>query len=148
MANGYGGRRKGSGRKKGVKLPATITKEQAREALRQIVLQHMDKLVQAQLHNAQGLNHLMMRDPKTGKFERVAKDVDDPKMAEAQIDAALASNNAVWIYQKDPSIQAFTDLMNRALDKPIEQVQLSGELNIQTEVITKLEAARRRLAKK
>src|SRR5215831_5922118 len=113
-----------------------------------MVIKNLEPLVQSQIDNALGVNHLMMRDPKTGKFERVAKDVDDPKVAEAQIDAALASNNAVWIYQKDPSIQAFTDLMNRALDKPIEQVQLSGELNIQTEVISKLEAARKRLAKK
>src|SRR5262249_6426886 len=91
-------------------------------------------------------NHLMMRDPKTGKFERIAKDVDDPKVAEAQIDAALASNNAVWIYTKDPSVQAFTDLMNRALDKPTEQIQLSSELNLHTEVCEKLEAERQRVS--
>jgi hypothetical protein len=28
-------------------------------------------LLDAQIENAQGLRHLMMRDPKTGKFERV-----------------------------------------------------------------------------
>jgi hypothetical protein len=53
--------------------------------------------------------------------------VDDPKVAAAQIDAALASNNAFWIYTKDPSVQAFTDLMNRALDKPAGQVKHTGE---------------------
>jgi len=31
-----------------------------------------------------------------------------------------------WIWTKDPSVQAFTDLMNRALGKPSEQVQITG----------------------
>jgi hypothetical protein len=37
------------------------------------------------------------------------------------------------IFAKDPSVQAFTDLLNRALGKPAEQeqaVQLSGRLEI------------------
>jgi len=41
---------------------------------------------------------------------------------------------------------AFTELMNRALDKPAEQVQqlqMTGELTVVTE---QLEAARKRLA--
>jgi|SRR5262249_32038655 len=76
-------------------------------------------------------NTSAMRDPKTGKFERVAKDATDPKVAEAQIDAALAFGNSFWIYTKDPSVQAFMDLMNRALDKPTEQVQLQEQGTIQ-----------------
>ena len=51
----------------------------------------------------------------------------DPIVAEAQIDAALASGNLFWIYTKDPNIQAFTDLMNRALYKSTEQVQLQEQ---------------------
>jgi len=70
------------------------------------------------------------------------------RMAAAQIDEALASGNVARIYTKDPSVQAFTDLMNRALDKPTEQIQLSSELNLHTEINAKLEAARqRRLAR-
>ena len=61
----------------------------------------------------------MGRDPKTGKFERVTGDAE-------QIDKALKTDNACWIYTKDPNVQAFTDLMNRAIDKPMEQVQVSG----------------------
>src|SRR5262249_53234109 len=53
-------------------------------------------------------------------------DANDPQAARAQIDAALASGNAAFIYTKDPNVSAFTDLMNRALDKPVEPVQLSG----------------------
>jgi hypothetical protein len=105
------------GPKKGAVYAPTRTKEQAREALRQIVLRDMESLVSAQLENARGIRHLMMRDPKTGKFERVATSIDADRAAqEAQIDAALTSGNAFWIYTKDPSVQAFTDLMNRAID--------------------------------
>lgn len=41
---------------------------------------------------------------------------------------------------RDPSIQAYTDLMNRALDKPKEQeqeIKLSGEVTL----IEKLQSA-------
>lgn len=114
------------GPKKGAKFAKTISKEQAREVVREIVTRHMEGLVSAQLDNAQGIKHLMMRDPATGKFERLKHESSDPKVAEAQLDAALKSGNAVWIYTKDPSVQAFTDLLNRALDKPAEQVKVTG----------------------
>jgi len=145
---GHGGARKGSGPKKGAKYAPTITKEQAREAARAVILKHMDRMLAANIENACGIRHLMLRNEKTGQFERVAKDTTDPKVAEAQIDGALASGNAVWIHTKDPNVSAFTDLMNRALDKPVEQLQLSGELNIQTEITKKLEAAKQRRLKR
>jgi hypothetical protein len=49
----------------------TLEKEQAREFVRQYVTEHLEPLVAAQIDNAVGIRHLMMRDPKTGKFERV-----------------------------------------------------------------------------
>src|SRR5215831_18474491 len=76
-------------------------------------------MLDAQFDNAEGLKHLMMRDPKTGKFERITGDAK-------QIDEALKTDNAFWIYTKDPSVQAFTDLLNRALDKPAEHVEIAG----------------------
>src|SRR5215831_17106315 len=60
----------------------------------------------------------MMRYPKTGKFERIT-DVE-------QIDEALKTDTAFWIYTKDPNVQAFTDLLTRALDKPAEHVHVAG----------------------
>ena len=62
--------------------------------------ERLEPLIDAQIDNAIGIRHLMMRDPKTGKFERVTGDVE-------QIDEAL-KNNACWIYTKDPRIRAFT----------------------------------------
>jgi hypothetical protein len=83
----------------------------------QRVMAELDPLIDAQLEHAKGAKHLMLRDEKTGKFERIAD--------ERQIDAAIATGKAFWVFTKDPSIQAFTDLMNRAIDKPTEQVDLT-----------------------
>ena len=68
--------------------------------------------------NAEGIRHLMMHDPKTGKYERVTGSPDEMK-------EALASG-PFYIYTKDPNVQALTDLMNRAIDKPSEHVQVAG----------------------
>lgn len=117
---GRGGKRPGAGRKPGVKKrlpPGSISKEEGREILRQLVLQQMKPLVQAQLDNARGLRHTFLRDA-AGRFVQLT----DPK----QIEDALNSGDEgkyYWTHTKDPSIQAFTDLMNRALDKPKEQEQ-------------------------
>lgn len=114
-----GGARPGSGRKPGSLNPSTITKEAAREALRQIVLADMRDLVAAQLAQAKGLSYMVVRDKSTGKFLRVAENQASELKPDEQI---------IEIWEKDPSVQAFTDLMNRALDKPKEQEQ---DLNIQ-----------------
>ena len=55
----------------------------------------------------------------------------DPK----QIEIALNSGDEgkyYWTYTKDPCIQAFTDLMNRALGNPVEamQVEQQGAIEI------------------
>jgi hypothetical protein len=98
---------------------STIAKEEAREFVRTYITNHLQPLLDAQINNAEGLKHLMMRDPKTGKFERITGDAK-------QIDKALKSKNACWIYTKDPNVAAFTDLLNRAIDKPAEHVQVEG----------------------
>jgi len=109
-----GGPRPNSGPKKGTKHASTISKEQAREALRQIVLREMDSLVAAQMAQAKGLSYMVVRDKATGKFLRVAEDQAKNLKPDEQV---------IEIWEKDPSVQAFTDLMNRALDKPKDQEQ-------------------------
>jgi hypothetical protein len=100
-----------------------------------MVTKRLPRLVEAQIDNAEGIRHLMMRDPKTGQFVRVTGDA-------REIDKALKTKNAVWIYTKDPNIAAFTDLLNRAIDKPAEHIQVASEGNItirwQTDDETKL----------
>ena len=117
-----GGARPNSGPKKGAIYKTTIDKLAAREFVRQRVTEALGPMVDAQVSHAKGLHYLVYRDKKSGKFERVKalEDVDQDE-------------NTIEVWEKDPSVQAFTDLLNRALDKPAEQVQkleLSGTLDV------------------
>ena len=51
----------------------------------------------------------------------------------------------VEVWEKDPSTQAFTDLLNRALDKPREQV-FDVNVGAQDELIKRLDEGRARVA--
>ena len=132
-----GGKRRNAGAKRGSKHAATLSKDAAREVVRQRVMRDIDPMVAAQIAHAQGISHFMLRDPKTGKFERITE--------LAQIERALNADDAeegssYYIWTKDPSVQAFTDLMNRALDKPKEQAQ---DVNVSiTDVGQRLDQAR------
>lgn len=122
----HGGKREGAGRPKGTVNPSTLTKEAARDALRQIVLREMEGLTAAQIAHAKGLSYLVGRD-KAGKFKKLTSDEADKALS------GESEYTLVEVWEKDPSVQAFTDLMNRALDKPKEQeqdVNLQGALTI------------------
>jgi hypothetical protein len=56
-----------------------------------------------------------VREKSSGKFLRVSAGRAEKLNPEEEI---------IEIWEKDPSVQAFTDLLNRALDKPVEQVEL------------------------
>lgn len=99
------------GRPKGSKGRKTLDKEAARQLLREMVTASMGPMIEAQIANARGVKYLMVRE-KSGKFVRVTE-----AMA-----GSLADEAIVEVWEKDPSVQAFTDLMNRTIDKPIEQV--------------------------
>lgn len=122
-----GGARPNSGPAKGAKYKPTLEKEAAREVFRAEVLKHLKPLLQRQIAHAMGIGHLYTRD-KNGKFTKVEN--------QRQIDRLLTAGEEgtdYWIFSKDPSVQAFTDIMNRALDKPKEQeqdVNLTAELAI------------------
>ena len=109
---GRGGKRAGAGRKPGKE---TLDKAAAREVVRAMVMAKIGPLVDAQIANAQGLKYLVVRDKKTGKFLRVGE-------ARAAMQGE-SEEETIEVWEKDPQVQAFTDLMNRALDKPAEQEQ-------------------------
>lgn len=114
-----GGKREGAGRKPGKE---TLDKEAARQIVRAKVYEHLAPLLDAQIANAQGIKYLVTRDKKTGKFIRVTEAMAKAKTAD--------SEEIIEVWEKDPSVQAFTDLLNRALDKPKEQEQelrISGD---------------------
>lgn len=123
----HGGKRAGAGRPAGTKNASTISKEQARDALRAVIISHMDEMVAAQVAHSKGLKYLVYRD-KSGKFVKVTQE-----MMDAWAKGTQPEDITLEVWEKDPSVQAFTDLMNRALDKPKEQEQehnISGELKI------------------
>jgi hypothetical protein len=110
-----GGARPGAGRKLGGKNPATLNKEEAREMLRQEVLPHLRALVGAQLAHAKGLRYLVTRDRGSGKFVRVTE------ATLAALENQDARDDVIEVWEKEPNVQAFQDLLNRVLDKPREQ---------------------------
>lgn len=110
-----GGTRVG-GKPKGHKAKSTLAKEAARELTRQLVTKHLEPLIQAQVANAMGIKYLVVRE-KSGKFVRVTE-----AMAKAR-QGLTDTQEIIEVWEKDPSVQAFTDLLNRAIDKPSEQVQ-------------------------
>lgn len=81
----------------------------------------LDPMLSAQIASAKGISHFFLRDPKTKQFIRI----EDPKRIQAALNAGEAGS-FYWIFTKDPSIQAFTDLMNRTFDKPKEHVEVTG----------------------
>ena len=118
---GHGGRRPGAGKPKGHKAVRTLEKEAARELTRQRVTQALEPMLAAQIAHATGIKYLVVRQKKTGKFVRVTEAMAKQKQALAD------DEEIIEVWEKDPSVQAFTDLMNRAIDKPAEQVRVTGE---------------------
>ena len=109
-----------------MRWPSSLRKEEARERIRAYITDRALPMLDAQLAHAAGIHHMFLRRPD-GTFERS----DDP-------DAILAALNSgddtsYYIFTKDPSVQAFTDLMNRAIDmpaKPPENVDVKAEVII------------------
>lgn len=129
---------KHGGRPPGRKNDATITKEQARDAMAAVIRQHAADMLESQIANAKGLKYLVVRQKSSGKFLRVPESMAKAKTGDDE--------EIIEVWEKDPSVQAFTDLMNRGFDKPAEQVQrivVSGELSI---VESRLLSARKRKA--
>lgn len=135
MKSGHGGKRPGAGKPKGVKWPSTLAKDAARELTRQLVTAAIPDLVSAHVAHAQGIQHFVLR-TKDGKFEKVTS-------ADAAVAAMNDPESVYEFWTKDPSTQSFTDLMNRAIDKPKEQEQ---EIKIVGEValVERLMGARKR----
>ena len=112
MGRGQTSRENGKkgGRPKGSLGPEQLDKIAMRERITARVNQRIDEMVDAQIDNALGIKYLVTRDKRTKKFIRVG-----PAMA------SRANEETIEVWQKDSSVPAFTDLMNRAIDKPAGQ---------------------------
>lgn len=104
--------------RKGKPWPSTLAKELVREKMRQFVNDHLLEMFEAQVAQAKGLKYLVVRD-QFGKFTRIPDDIT-PEAFDELLETPAA---VIEVWVKDPSTQAFTDLVNRAIDKPKEQPQ-------------------------
>ncbi len=143
-----GERVKGSGRKKGTLGPHNMAKLEAREFVRQTITAELAPMLKAQIAHAKGIDHFFLRDPKTKQFVKI----EDPKMIETALNMG-DKDDYFWIFSKDPSVQAFTDLLNRALDKPTDSVDVTvkkapadmSDEELAAEIAARLEPVRQRL---
>ena len=100
-----------NGRKGGrPKQQATLDKLAAREFVRQRVTAALGPLIDAQVANASGLKYLVVREKGSGKFVRVTEAMARAKQG--------SQEETIEVWEKDPSIAAFTDLLNRAPTNP------------------------------
>lgn len=139
-----GGRRPGSGTKKGAKHKPTLVKEAAREVVRQRITERLMPIVDAQIDSAIGISHFMLRDPGTGQWERV----NDPDQIVAALNDPRAKQGSTFrIYVKDPNANAARDMLAYAIDKPKEQLQ---EIKVEggESLIAALHAGRQRAAER
>ena len=105
----------GAGKPLGFKAEKTIEKEAIRDYIRSRVWTEMPELLDAQFAQAKGIRTFVLRDAD-GKFQRITS-------AEAAVAAMNDPGELYEFWVKDPSTPAFTDLVNRAADKPKEQEQ-------------------------
>lgn len=119
-----GGKRPGAGKPKGYKAPETLQKLAEREIVRKMVSERLSPMTEAQIDSAEGIKHFMLRDGKTGKFERLT----DPEQIVKALNTADAE--AYWIYTKDPSPGAYAYLLNQAIGAPTQHVEMEVSGNI------------------
>ncbi len=110
----------------------------AREELRKQVIAHVTPMTQRQIEHAMGIKFMMVRQAKGGKWTRVTAE-----MAEKGFEG---EDEIVEVFEKDPSIQAYTDLMNRALDKPSESLAATVTMPGVEGLLERLLAARKRVS--
>jgi len=125
-----GGARPGAGKPKGCKHKKTIQEEIALAEYKQEILRNMGPLVRAQLNSATGLTVMlqrkMVKDKKTGKFERTGElvQVKDPERVKNLLEGDCVGNNWYYITTKDPNVKALEDIFSRVFGKPKEQFDL------------------------
>lgn len=138
-----GGKRKGAGRPKGSREKGTVEKEALREILRAKVAEKLEPMIEAQIANSMGIKYLVARDKATGKFEKLTE-----ARAKAKLEGKGSDLESIEVWEERPNVQAFTDLLNRTIDKPAEQEQtINLGLSQQAEqLLVRLAEGRRKVA--
>ena len=115
------------GKPKGYIFPQTLQKEEGKALLREKVLAQLGPIVDALIGKAKGINHFMLRDPENGQWIRV----DDPDQIVAALNAPGAeAGSTYWIHVKDPDVAAAKDILDRAIGKPVEEINADVKQDI------------------
>lgn len=127
-----GGARKGSGMKKGHKTKKTLEKELVMEALRKQVYKVVPRLIEAQIVEGVGYYQMMKVEKIAGKVQYTR--VTDKKEFETLISEGRAGEDYIIVARQDPNHKASDAVLNRALGKPTESIEL-GNLDGQPFII-------------
>lgn len=118
-----GGRRKGSGRKKGVPNKMTIERAAAQEAYRQLVLQRLTPIFEHQYALVRGISYLYRIDENKhgGKEHVIVTDPDEIGDILAQMHEegteGVYNDKFYYITVRPPENGAIKDMLDRALGK-------------------------------
>mgnify|MGYP001309500473 CR=1 FL=1 len=116
---------KRGGKPKGYIFPKTLEKLEGKARLRELVLRNLDPIVLGLIAKARGVNHMMLRDPETGQWVRLT----EVEQIEAALNAPGAEEGKTfWVHTKDPDVAAASDILNRAIGKPIEEVDIQARV--------------------
>lgn len=123
-------RPKTGGKQKGYKAPATLAKEEAKEALRKLLTAQMQPIADALISRCKGVRYFVTRNQKTGKYELVT----DPE----KVVAALNQEDEMTgeFYTDKPETAAIKEAFERMVgqaDKPAEEVKHSGGISVKWE---------------
>lgn len=107
--------------------PKGFDKVLEHDRLRDMVIARMDRMAQAQISAAEGVSYLMAREKKGGKFVPLTEE-----MARAIVSGKDKEHEAVEVWEKQPSTQAFVYLIDRVFGRPTESVEMehTGGLDI------------------
>jgi hypothetical protein len=139
---------KRGGRPRGRKNNKTLEREVIAEAFRQRVYAAMEELFGAQVTLARGCSFLFKRrriKSKGGGTSERAELVTNPDEIQAYLNGELDPDYYYYITTKEPSNLAIADMLNRALGKPVEAVQM--DVNVHGgELVARLLSGRQRVA--
>lgn len=137
---GKGGKQPGAGRPKGSPNKATLEKKAIADALNQRIMGKVDALFHAQYSLAVGTAKVFRIDEEgEGKNKKrvhtLVTDEAEIKEFLDEHDGRAGEVEGVYYYvtTSQPDNRAIDSLLNRALGKPKEHTELSGEVRVRTE---------------
>lgn len=137
---GHGGKRAGAGKKKGTKWASTLSKEAAREVLRQHLTLEMKGVADALVSRCKGVRYFVTRNKKTGKYELVT----DPE----QVIKALNQEDEFTgeFYTDKPETAAMREFFDRTCDRAPQPMTVDATVTASEDLMAALLEGRKRAA--